>query len=257
MKQQLNYIDPRAELGKAVEVGPFSVIEEDVVIGDGTWIGPHVTIMAGTRIGRYCQIFPGAVVGTIPQDLKFKGEPTLVNIGDYTTIREYVTISRSTKPDCPTIIGNHVLLMAYVHVGHDCAIGDYCILSNTVQLAGYVHIDSYANLGGKVAVKQFVRIGSYTMIAGGSLVRKDVPPYIKVAREPLKYCGLNLVGLRRHGFTLAQMQLLKQSYHYIFQQGLPLTEALNRINQNIPPSSEKETIINFIQQSERGIVKGA
>jgi UDP-N-acetylglucosamine acyltransferase len=256
MRQPLNYIDPQAQLGKGVTVGPFTVIEADVIIGEGTWIGPHVTILSGARIGRHCQIFSGAVIAAIPQDLKFQGEPTTVTIGDRTVVREYVTISRGTAADGETIIGQQVLLMAYVHVAHDCKIGNHCIVANAVQMAGHVHIANYANIGGAVAIRQFVKIGAYAMVSGGSLVKKDVPPFIKVAREPLKYCGLNKVGLSRHSFSDEQMQILQRIYSYIFQQDLPLPDALACIRQEIQPCAEKEAVLAFIQESERGIVKG-
>ena len=257
MTQTLNYIHPQAQLAKDVQVGPFTVIEADVIIQEGTWIGPHVTIMAGARIGRYCQIFPGAVIAAIPQDLKFQGEATTASIGDYTIVREYVTISRGTSTGPETQIGKHVLLMAYVHIAHDCMIGNHCILANAVQVAGHVQIANYATIGGKAAVRQFAKIGAYAMVAGGSLVRKDVPPFIKVAREPLRYCGLNLVGLKRHHFSTQQIQTLQHIYSYLFQQGLILTDALHRIDREIAPCSLKTAVIEFIQEAERGIVKAA
>jgi UDP-N-acetylglucosamine acyltransferase len=256
MRQSLNYIHPDAQLGANVQVGPFTVIEADVTIGAGTWIGPHVTILSGARIGNYCQIYPGAVIAAIPQDLKFKGETTTATIGDHSIIREYVTISRGTAAGGETIVGQQVLLMAYVHVAHDCKIGNHCIVANSVQMAGHVELGDYVNIGGTAAIRQFVKIGAYAMVSGGSLVRKDVPPFIKVAREPLKYCGLNSVGLSRHGFSAEQMELLQRIYRYIFLQDLPLTEALACMMREIPPCSEREAILAFIQQSERGIVKG-
>jgi len=255
MSQSLNCIHPQAQLGSNVKVGPFTVIEEDVIIGEGSWIGPHVTIMSGARIGNYCQIFPGAVIAAIPQDLKFQGEATTVEIGDHTVIRECVTISRGTAASHKTAIGHHVLLMAYVHIAHDCVIGKHCIVANAVQLAGHVQLEDYAQIGGTAAVRQFVKIGAYAMVAGGSLVRKDVPPFIKVAREPIKYCGVNVIGLRRHGFTGQQIQTLQLIYRYIFQLGLPLADALIRIEQEIPSSPERAAILNFIKTSQRGIVK--
>ncbi|OJW68391.1 MAG: acyl-[acyl-carrier-protein]--UDP-N-acetylglucosamine O-acyltransferase [Candidatus Amoebophilus sp. 36-38] len=255
MIQSLNYIHPEARLGTNVCVGPFSTISENVVIGEGTWIGPHVTILPGARIGSYCQIFPGAVISAIPQDLKFQGEDSTVEIGDYTTIREHVTISRGTLAGPVTRIGSHVLLMAYVHVAHDCIVGDYSVLANAVQLAGHVEIDPYVKIGGVVALRQFIKVGAHAMISGGSLVRKDVPPFIKVAREPIRYCGLNIVGLNRHGFTTQQIQTIQRIYNYIFQQGLPLPEALIQIEEEIIPCPEKDMVLNFIKKSQLGIVK--
>ncbi|MHB9147147.1 MAG: acyl-ACP--UDP-N-acetylglucosamine O-acyltransferase [Candidatus Amoebophilus sp.] len=255
MIQSLNYIHPQAQLGENVSVGPFTTISENVIIGEGTWIGPHVTILPGARIGRHCQIFPGAVIATIPQDLKFQGEETTAEIGDYTIIREYVTISRGTLAGTTTTIGNHVLLMAYVHVAHDCIIGDHCILANAVQLAGHVELGTHVKIGGTAALRQFVKVGAYAMIGGGSLVKKDIPPFVKVAREPLKYCGLNIVGLKRLGFTAYQLQTIQLIYRYIFQQDLPLAEALTRIEQEIPSCWEKDTILKFINNASLGIVK--
>lgn len=257
MSQPLNCIHPQAKLGNDVRVGPFTVIEEDVVIGEGTWIGPHVTIMPGARIGSHCQVFPGAVIAAVPQDLKFQGEATTVEIGDHTVIREYVTIGRGTMASHKTVIGHNVLLMAYVHVAHDCVIGNHCIVANAVQLAGHVQLEDYAKVGGTAAVRQFVKIGAYAMVAGGALVRKDVPPFIKVAREPIKYCGVNVIGLRRHGFTDQQIQTLQAIYRYIFQQGLPLADALARIEREVAPSPERAAILSFISHSKRGIVKDA
>lgn len=257
MSQLVNCIHPQAKLGDNVRVGPFTVIAEDVVIGEGTWIGPHVTIMPGARLGRHCQVFPGAVIAAVPQDLKFQGEATTAEIGDHTVIREYVTISRGTVANQKTVVGHHVLLMAYVHVAHDCMIGNHCIVANAVQLAGHVQLEDYASVGGTAAVRQFVKIGTYAMVAGGSLVRKDVPPFIKVAREPIKYCGVNIIGLRRHGFTEQQIQTIQLIYRYIFQQDLPLAEALARIEHAVAPSPAREAILHFIRHSELGIVKDA
>ncbi len=257
MSQLPNYIHPEAQLGANVQVGPFTVIEADVVIGEETWIGPHVTILSGARIGKHCQIFPGAVIAGIPQDLKFQGEASTVTIGDHTIIREYVTISRGTAAMGQTIIGEYVLAMAYVHIAHDCIIGNHVILANAVQLAGHVQVADYAIIGGLAAVRQFVKIGAYAMVAGGSLVRKDVPPFIKAAREPLKYCGLNVVGLKRHGFSQEQLQTLQHIYHPIFQEGRNVSDALAYIQAEIAPCPEREEIIHFIQQAERGIIKAA
>ena len=255
MIQPLSYIHPQAIIGKNVNIGPFTTISENVVIGEGTSIGPHVTILPGARIGKYCQIFSGAVIAAIPQDLKFKGEDTLVIIGDYTTIREYVTISRGTVAGPNTIIGNHVLLMSYVHIAHDCIIQDYCILANSVQIAGHVEIGTHVKIGGIAALKQFVKVGNYAMIGGGSLVRKDVPPFVKVAREPIKYCGLNVIGLKRDGFTTKQLQTIQLIYKYIFQEELLLVQAIQQIEQNISPCLERETVLNFIKNTNLGIVK--
>jgi UDP-N-acetylglucosamine acyltransferase len=257
MNQPLNYIHPQAQLGKNVSVGPFTTISENVIIGEGTWIGPNVTIFSGARIGRHCQIFPGAVIAATPQDLKFRGEDTIAEIGDYSIIRECVTVSRATIAGPKTTIGKHVLLMAYVHVAHDCTIADHCIVANAVQLAGHVELEMHAKIGGTAALRQFVKVGAYAMVGGGTLVKKDIPPFVKVAREPLRYCGLNVIGLKRLGFTAEQISTIQLIYHYIFQQNLPLAEALRQIEQEVPPCWEKEIILKFISNAKLGIVKSS
>jgi len=253
--QAFHQIHPHAQIGKEVSIGPFTTIADNVVIGDGTWIGPHVTIMSGARIGRYCQIFPGAVISTITQDLKFQGGDSLVEIGDHTIVREFVTINRGTFAGSATIIGKHVLLMAYVHVAHDCIIGDYCILANAVQLAGHVELGNYAKIGGIAALRQFVKVGEHAMVGGGSLVRKDIPPFVKAAREPVKYCGLNVVGLQRQGFTFQQIETIKWIYSFIFQEDIPLAEALQQIEEQVPACVEKDTVLSFIRHAGLGIIK--
>ena len=250
----LNSIHPKAKVGKNVAIGSFTTIEEDVVIGDNTAIGPHVTIMSGARIGHNCQIFPGAVIGAIPQDLKFRGEKTKVIIGNHTTIREYVTINRGTSST--TFVGNHVLLMAYVHIAHDCTIADKVVIANTTQVAGHVTIDYHAVLGGKVVVHQYIHIGAYTMVASGTTIRKNVPPFIKIAREPIRYCGINTIGLQRCNFTLDLIHTLEKVYYIIYQQGLPLQVALTFLQNNFTTSDKEVTmILDFIQQSKNGIIK--
>jgi len=255
MTEALNQIHPHAQIGKDVSIGPFTTIADNVIIGDGTWIGPHVTIMSGARIGRHCQIFPGAVIATIPQDLKFQGEDSFAEIGDHTVVREYVTISRGTVAGPVTRIGKHVLLMAYVHVAHDCIIGDHCILANAVQLAGHVELGNHVKIGGTAAFRQFVKVGEHAMVGGGSLVRKDIPPFVKAAREPVKYCGLNVIGLRRQGFTFQQIQTIKEIYSFIFQQGLPLAEALQQIEEQVPSCMEKDMVLSFIRHAGLGIIR--
>ena len=200
MKQPLAYVHPEAKVADNVVIEPFVTIDQDVEIGEGTRIGSGVTILPGTRIGKNCRIFPGAVLGAVPQDLKFRGEYTTVEIGDNNTIREFVTINRGTAANGKTVVGNNNLIMAYVHIAHDCIVGNNIILVNNTQLAGEVIIDDYAILGGMSAVHQFVHIGPHVMISGGSLVRKDVPPYIKAGREPLSYVGINSIGLRRRNY---------------------------------------------------------
>jgi UDP-N-acetylglucosamine acyltransferase len=194
MNNSLTWIHPEAKIASNVVIEPFTTIHRNVEVGEGTWIGSNVTINEGARIGKNCKIYPGAVISSIPQDLKFTGEETITVVGDNTVIREFVTISRGTVDKFKTEIGKNCLVMAYVHIAHDCIIGDNCILVNSVQLAGHVHIDNYAIIGGSSAVHQFVKIGAHAMVSGGSLVRKDVPPFTKAAREPLSYCGINSIG---------------------------------------------------------------
>ena len=254
--QTLSVIHPEAKLGANVTVDPFSVIHADVEIGDGTWIGSNVTIYPGARIGKNVRIFPGAVISAIPQDLKFGGEITTAEIGDNTTIRECVTVNRGTADKHKTVIGQNCLIMAYVHVAHDCFIGNHCILANSVQLAGHVTVGDFAIIGGSSAVHQFAHIGRHVMISGGSLVRKDVPPFTKAGREPLSYAGINSIGLRRREFNDEQVAEIQETYRYIYQKGLNNQEALTQIELHIPVSSHRDEIINFVRDSERGIMKG-
>ena len=249
-------IDENAKIGKGVTIEAFTTIKEDVEIGDGCWIGPNVTIMEGTRIGKNCQIHPGAVISGLPQDLKYKGEKTFTHIGDNTVIRECVTINRGTADRWKTEIGSNCLLMAYVHIAHDCNVGDFCILANSVQVAGHVTIEEHARLGGTTAVHQFVKIGSHCMIGGGSLVRKDVPPFITAAREPLIYSGINSVGLQRSGFSPEKISQIQEVYRQYFLKGNNKAQALKLIEETIPSSEEKNHILEFIKSSERGVIKG-
>jgi UDP-N-acetylglucosamine acyltransferase len=256
MNYPLANVHPEARIGNHVIIEPFATVQKDVEIGDGTWIGPYVTIMNGARIGKGCKIFPGAVISAIPQDLKFKGEETTLLIGDNTTIRECVTLNRGTVDKYETVIGSNCLLMAYVHVGHDCIIGNNCVLGNVVQLAGHVKIDDYAIFGGSCSVQQFSKIGSHSYIGGGSLVRKDVPPYTKAAREPLSYAGVNTVGLRRRGFDSDKIGEIQEIYRFIFMKGLNNSKALDLVEQELPFSLERDLIVDFIRTSEQGIMKG-
>lgn len=256
MNQPLAYIHPEAKIADDVVIEPFATIHKNVEIGEGTWIGPNVTIMEGARIGANCKIYPGAVISATPQDLKFEGEETIAIIGDNTVIRECVTVSRGTADKYRTEIGKNCLLMAYVHVAHDCIIGDNCILANGVQLGGHVSVEDFAIIGGLSAVHQFVKIGAHVMISGGSLVRKDVPPYTKAAREPLTYCGINSVGLRRRGFSNERIGEIQEIYRQVFFRGLNNSKAVDRIELEMPASKERDIIINFIRSSDRGIMKG-
>lgn len=257
MNQPLAYIHPEAKIAPNVVIEPFSVIHKNVSIGEGSWIGSNVTIMEGARIGKNVKIFPGAVISAIPQDLKFAGEDTTAEIGDNTTIRECVTINRGTVDKYKTVVGANCLIMAYVHIGHDCLIGNSCILGNTTQLAGHVIIDDYAIFGGACAVQQFAKVGAHAYIGGGSLVRKDIPPFVKAAREPVSYAGINSVGLRRRGYTNEQINEIQEIYRHIYLKGLNNSEALDKIEVELPSSKERDEIVNFIRSSDRGIMKGS
>lgn len=252
----MHYIHPEAQIGDGVEISPFCYIDRDVTIGDGTWIGPNVTIFKGARIGKNVRIFPGAVISGIPQDLKFKGEETTVEIGDGTTVREYVTVNRGTSYAKKTVVGNNCLLMAYVHVAHDCILGDHVILANNVNLAGHVIIEDWAILEGLVGVQQFIKIGRHSFVAGGSLVRKNVPPYVKAAREPLSYAGVNSIGLKRRNFSQDQINHIQDIYRILYVKGYNTSHALEIIEQEVNPSPERETILQFIKNADPGIMKG-
>jgi len=255
MNQPLAYVHPEAKIAQNVVIEPFTAISKDVIIGEGTWIGPNVTIMEGARIGKNCKIFPGAVISAEPQDLKFKGEYTTVEIGDNSTIRECVTINRGTTDKYKTVVGANCLVMAYVHIAHDCIIGDHVILANSVQLAGHILIDDYAFLGGSTAVHQFVRIGAHAMIAGGSLVRKDVPPFIKAAREPLSFVGVNSIGLRRREFSNEKIAEIQEIYRFLFLKGLNIADARRSIELEMDATRERDEILFFLKNSERGVLK--
>jgi UDP-N-acetylglucosamine acyltransferase len=252
----LRDIHPNARIGANVVIGSFTVIEEDVVIGDNCWIGSNVSIQNGARIGNNCRIFPGAVIGAIPQDLKYKGEKTTLVIGNSVTVRECCTLNRGTSAANQTVIGDNCLLMAYVHVAHDCLIADNCILANNVTLAGHIEIGKHATLGGLAAVHQFVRIGEQAMIGGGSLVRKDVPPFVTAAREPLSYAGINSTGLRRRGFTAEEMHHIEDIYRVLFVRGLSTRKALETIEEEIEASAYRDQIVDFARNAKRGLMKG-
>lgn len=257
MKQQpLAYIHPDAKIGENVTIEPFVTIHKNVEIGEGTSIGANATILDGARIGKNCTIFPGAVISAVPQDMKFKGEDSLVVIGDNTTIREFVTINRGTTAKGKTVIGNNCLLMAYVHVAHDCLIGNQVILVNSVQVAGEVVIDDWAIIGGISALHQFVHVGSHVMVSGGSLISKDIPPYVKAGRDPLSYAGVNSIGLRRRNISNDQIRDIQNIYRVLFQKGLNYSQALQRIEAELPASKERDEIILFVRNSKRGIIKG-
>ncbi len=256
MNQPLAYIHPQAKIARNVVIEPFSTIDKNVEIGEGTWIGSNVTIMDGARIGKNCKIFPGAVISAIPQDLKYNGEETEVFIGNNTTIRECVTINKGTTDKYKTQVGENCLIMAYVHLGHDCIIGDNCILGNASQFAGHVIVNDNVIFGGSCAIQQFTKVGAHAYIGGGSLVRKDVPPYTKAAREPLSYSGINSVGLRRRGFTSEKINEIQEVYRYLFLKGLNNSKALDLIELELKPSKERDEILNFVRSSDRGVMKG-
>ena len=256
MNQPLAYVHPRAIIAKNVVIEPFTTIDKNVEIGEGTWIGSNVTIMEGARIGKNCSIFPGSVISAVPQDLKFNGEVSTAEIGDNTTIRECVTINRGTSSRGKTIIGENCLIMAYSHIAHDCIVGNHCVFSNNSTLAGHINIGDYVILAGMTAVHQFCSVGSHSFIAGGSLVRKDVPPFVKAAREPISYVGINSVGLRRRGFTSEKIREIQNIYRILYQKSYNNTQAVEIIEAEMEVSSERDEILQFIRDSQRGIMKG-
>ncbi|GAB5418174.1 MAG: acyl-ACP--UDP-N-acetylglucosamine O-acyltransferase [Crocinitomicaceae bacterium] len=256
MINELASISPDAKLGKNVTVEAFSTVYEDVTIGEGTVIHPNVTIYSGTTIGKNCEIFPGAVVGVRPQDLKFKGEETTVEIGDNTVIRECVTIHRGTSDRMKTVVGSNCLLMTYVHVAHDCFIGDNVILASYVGLSGHVTIEDHAILEGTAVVQQFVGIGAHSFIGGGSLVRKDVPPFVKAAREPLGFAGVNSIGLRRRGFSDEKVKEIEDVYRILYVMNNNISKGVEAVKEQVPESPTRDQILNFIAQSDKGIIRG-
>lgn len=248
-------IHPDAKIADGVVIEPFVTVEADVEIGEGTWIGPTAFIGNGARIGKNCKIYPGAIVSADPQDKKYEGETTTTVIGDHTVIREFVTISRGTNDRHKTVIGSNCLLMAYVHVAHDCLIGDQVILVNSVQVAGHVVVNDWAIVGGGTVIHQFSRIGDHVIVSGASIVVKDIPPYIKAGKEPLAYCGINTVGLKRRGFTKEQMDHIQEIYRYVYLRGMNTSDALQAINAEVNPTAERDLITGFIKASARGIMK--
>lgn len=256
MIHSLTNIHPDARIAEGVTVESFTTISGDVEIGEGTWIGPNVTIMNGARIGKNCKIFPGAVISAIPQDLKYRGEETQAFIGDNVLIRECVTVNKGTAALGYTKVGNGCLLMAYVHIAHDCVVGNNAILVNSVGLAGEITVGDFAYIGGQVGVHQFVNIGAHTMVQGGSLVGKDIPPFVMAGRYPVQYTGLNTIGLRRRGFDNDRIDQIHEVYRMIYNQGLNTTQAVEEVEKTLPASTDRDEIVNFIRKSKRGIVKG-
>ena len=252
----LSQIHPDVKLGNNVTIDPFVTIYSDVEIGDNTWIGPNVTIMSGTRIGSDCKIFPGAVLGAEPQDLKFGGEYSTLEVGNHVTIREYATVKRGTKARGKTVIHDHVLLMSYTHVAHDCIIGQHSVLAAFAGLAGHVEIGEYVILGGYAAVHQFTKIGNHAFVRGGSLVTKDVPPFVKAVRDPIYFSGVNVVGLRRRQFSLEETQAIQEVYRVIFSNGLNTSQAIEYIEEKMIHLPHAQIIVDFVKSSSRGIIKG-
>ena len=256
MNQPLAYVHPQAKIARNVVIEPFTTIHANVHIGSGTWIGSNVTIMEGARIGSNCRVFPGAIISAIPQDLKFDGEDSLAVIGNNTTIRECVTVNRGTKALGRTQIGDNCLIMATSHIAHDCIISNNVIIVNGVTLAGHVKIGEYAIIGGLAGIHQFIHIGKHAMISGGSLVRKDVPPFVKAAKEPLSYVGINSIGLRRRGFSSDKINEIQNIYRILFQQNNNTTQASRILEAELDASPERDEVLTFINNSQRGIMKG-
>lgn len=245
-----------ATIASGAVIEPFAFVDADVQIGAGTWVGPHAVIHSGARIGEDCRIFSGAVLGAVPQDLKFQGEASTVEIGDRTVVRECVTINRGTSDRMATKVGSDCLLMAYCHLAHDVLVGNHVIIANSGNIAGHVTIEDWAIIEGMVGVQQFVTIGQHAFVAGGSLVRKNIPPFIKAAREPLSFIGVNSIGLRRRGFTNDQIMNIEDIYRTLYVQNANLSQALRIAETEIPQSNEKKTILSFIQASDKGIIRG-
>lgn len=256
MKQPLAYIHPGAKIHPTAIIDPFVTIDENVEIGAGCHIMSNVTILPGARIGKNVTIFPGAVISAIPQDLKFKGEDTVAIIGDDTTVRECATIHRGTASKGRTVVGSHCLLMAYSHIAHDCVIGDHVIVANAAQLAGEVDVDPWAIIGGGTLIHQFCHIGAHVMIQGGALINKDIPPFVKAARDPISYVGVNSVGLRRRGFSSETICEIQDIYRFLYLSRLNVSDAVEAIEAQMPATKERDEILMFIRNSKRGIIRG-
>ena len=250
------FVHEDAQVGDGVVIEPFAYIGPNVKIGDRTWVGPNANIMDRTTIGADCKIFPGAVIGAEPQDLKFSNEPTNVVIGNRTVIRECVTIHRATVDRHNTVVGDDCLIMAYVHLAHDVHVGNHVILANAVNIAGHCTVEDWAIIEGMVGVQQFVRIGAHAFVAGGSLVRKNVPPYVKAAREPLSFIGVNSIGLRRRGFLQDRIQRIEDIYRTLYVQNANMSLALKVADVEFPKCEEKDLVLDFIRESDKGIIRG-
>ena len=249
------FVHPEAKLGENVIVDPFAYIDANTEVGDGTRVMTQATILSGARIGKNCVIFPHATIAGSPQDLKFQGEETFAIIGDNTTIRECATVNRGTASRGYTKVGSNCLIMAYSHVAHDCVLNDYVILGNTTQLAGEIEIDDYAIVSGGSLAHQFTKIGPHVMVQGGSKIAKDIPPFVMVGREPISYVGLNIVGLRRRGFTSERINGIQEIYRTLYLSGYNISQAVERIEQDLPASEDRDLILNFVRSSSRGIVR--
>lgn len=256
MINKLANVHKGAKVASDVIVEPFATIYKDVEIGSGCWIGPNVVIMNGARIGKNVKIFPGAVISGDPQDMKYQGEYTTLEIGDNTVIREYVTLNKGTKANNKTVIGKNCLIMSYVHIAHDCTLHDQVIMGSYAGLAGEVEVDNWAIISPGSLVHQFVRIGAHVMIQGGSKVSKDVPPFAMAGREPVTYTGINSIGLRRRGYDNDTIYAIQEVYRLIYQRGLNISDALEFVEANLPASKERDEIILFIRESKRGIIRG-
>ena len=249
-------LNPNAIIGKDVTISNFTTIYDDVVIGDGTWIGPNVTIFPGARIGKNCKIFPGSVIAAIPQDLKFANEYTTVEIGDNNIIRECCTINRGTSASGKTVIGSNNLLMAYVHIAHDCVVGSNCVFANNTTMAGHISVGDWVVLGGKTAIKQFVHIGPHVITSGGSLVDKDIPPLVKAARSPICFAGINSIGLQRRGFSRESINNIQCIYRLLYQKNYSISHAVELIKEQYGHTNEAKIVLSFIGQSTTGLMKG-
>mgnify|MGYP001239199081 CR=1 FL=1 len=250
----LNSVSNKAKIGTNVTIGDFTVIKDDVVIGNNVKIGSNVLIDDGARISDNVTLHHGAVVSSIPQDLKFKGEITTLEIGESTVVREYATLNRGTEANGKTVVGKNCLLMAYSHVAHDCTVGDNVIIANCGTLGGHVEIDDWAIVGGLVAVHQFVKIGAHTLLAGFTKAVKDIPPYIIAGSNPMKFEGVNIIGLKRRGFTQEQIDSIKEFYKLLYKSGLNISDAVKQITASIAGTEETDVILDFISRSTRGIL---
>jgi len=248
-------ISSKAEIGNNVEIGPFTIVEDKVKIGDNCKIGAHVTLASGTILSKDVKIFNGAVLGTVPQDLKFSGEETTLEIGERTVIREYAFLNRGTKHSFKTVVGNDCFIMAFVHIAHDCFIGDGCILANGTQIAGHCSVDKNSILSGHVLVHQFTQVGSYCMVEGGAKIKRDVPPYLMIAGEPARFSGLNKIGLKRRNYTDEEIQRLSDAYRIVYRSGITTVEAIEKLEAEFKEDQKVAVITEFLKRSKRGIVR--